>query len=112
MAGPLAGQQTPKTPCGRHQMITRNRTPQGMNYHKPSARPAQLQPSAACMSNSHCADQHTPGTCCTKMSVFFLSYKQLLTLKALLDCFECTRWIINLEREKHPSFFGPGCGLL
>eukprot|EP00075_Anas_platyrhynchos_P030124 XP_027319377.1 DNA repair protein RAD52 homolog isoform X1 [Anas platyrhynchos] len=60
MAGPLAGQQTPKTPCGRHQMITRNRTPQGMNYHKPSARPAQLQPSAACMSNSHCADQHTP----------------------------------------------------
>lgn len=96
MAGPLAGQQSPKTPCGRHQMITRNRTPQGMNYHKPSVRPAQLQPSAARMSNSHGANQHTPGTCCNKMSVFFLSYKQLLTLKALLDCFEHTRWIINL----------------
>ncbi|XP_035201697.1 DNA repair protein RAD52 homolog isoform X2 [Oxyura jamaicensis] len=60
MAGPLAGQQTPKTPCGRHQMITRNRTPQRMNYHKSSPRPAQLQPSAALMSNSHSADQHAP----------------------------------------------------
>nr|XP_013028456.2 DNA repair protein RAD52 homolog isoform X2 [Anser cygnoides] len=60
MAGPLAGHQTPKTPYGRHQMITRNRTPQRMNYHKPPARPAQLPPSATRMSNSHGADQHTP----------------------------------------------------
>ncbi|XP_035406681.1 DNA repair protein RAD52 homolog isoform X2 [Cygnus atratus] len=60
MAGPLAGHQTPKTPCGHHQMITRNRTPQRMNYHKPPARPAQLPPSATRMSNSHGADQHTP----------------------------------------------------
>nr|XP_013028455.2 DNA repair protein RAD52 homolog isoform X1 [Anser cygnoides] len=90
MAGPLAGHQTPKTPYGRHQMITRNRTPQRMNYHKPPARPAQLPPSATRMSNSHGADQHTPGTCYNEMTTFFLSYKQLLTLKALLNCFERT----------------------
>ncbi|XP_066846332.1 DNA repair protein RAD52 homolog isoform X2 [Anser cygnoides] len=88
MAGPLAGHQTPKTPYGRHQMITRNRTPQRMNYHKPPARPAQLPPSATRMSNSHGADQHTPGTCYNEMTTFFLSYKQLLTLKALLNYFE------------------------
>ncbi|NXK04917.1 RAD52 protein, partial [Herpetotheres cachinnans] len=60
MADPSAGQQTPETPCGHHGMTTRNRTPHRMNYHKASARLAQLQPSAATMSNSSCAAQHTP----------------------------------------------------
>ncbi|NXK56513.1 RAD52 protein, partial [Chauna torquata] len=63
MAGPLAAHQTPETPCGHHQMTTRNRTPQRMNYHKPSARLAQLQPSAAFISNSRGANQHTPAEC-------------------------------------------------
>ncbi|XP_065599484.1 DNA repair protein RAD52 homolog [Cyrtonyx montezumae] len=59
-AGPAAGQQRPETPHRCHQMITRNRTPQRMNYHRSPARFAQLQPSAALTSNSHGANQHTP----------------------------------------------------
>ncbi|XP_025926208.1 DNA repair protein RAD52 homolog isoform X3 [Apteryx rowi] len=65
MAGPSAGHQTPETPFGHHQMITHNRTPQRANYHKSSARLAQLQPSTNLMSNSHCANwpvaaEHSP----------------------------------------------------
>ncbi|NXS45409.1 RAD52 protein, partial [Balaeniceps rex] len=60
MADPSAGHRTPETPRGHHQMTTRNRTPHRMNYHKASARLAQLQPSATIMSNSSCASQHTP----------------------------------------------------
>ncbi|NWU69734.1 RAD52 protein, partial [Pterocles burchelli] len=60
MADPSAGPQTPETPHGRHQMITRNRTPHRMNYPKASARLAQLQPAATIMSNSSCASRHTP----------------------------------------------------
>ncbi|NWH45517.1 RAD52 protein, partial [Fregata magnificens] len=60
VADPSAGHRTPETPCGRHQMTTRNRTPHRMNYHKASARLAQLQPSAAIMSNISCASQHLP----------------------------------------------------
>ncbi|NWS51695.1 RAD52 protein, partial [Chunga burmeisteri] len=60
MADPSAGHQTPETPCGHHQMTTRNRTPHRMNYHKASARLAQLQPSATIMSKSSCANQQTP----------------------------------------------------
>uniref|UniRef100_A0A8B9Q7W9 DNA repair protein RAD52 homolog n=1 Tax=Apteryx owenii TaxID=8824 RepID=A0A8B9Q7W9_APTOW len=56
MAGPSAGHQTPETPFGHHQMITHNRMPQRANYHKSSARLAQLQPSTNLMSNSHCAN--------------------------------------------------------
>ncbi|OXB80452.1 UNVERIFIED_CONTAM: hypothetical protein H355_004285 [Colinus virginianus] len=59
-AGPAAGQQPPETPHRCHQMITRNRTPQRINYHKPPARSAQLQPPAAL---TGCSEQHTPGTC-------------------------------------------------
>ncbi|XP_074757395.1 DNA repair protein RAD52 homolog isoform X3 [Athene noctua] len=62
-ADPSAGHQTPETPCGHHQMTkmtTRNRTPHRMNYHKASARLAQLQPSATIVSNRSCANQHTP----------------------------------------------------
>ncbi|XP_061220013.1 DNA repair protein RAD52 homolog isoform X1 [Neopsephotus bourkii] len=55
MADPSAKQQTPETPSGCHQMTTRNRTPHRMNYHKASARLAQLQPSATSMSSN----QHT-----------------------------------------------------
>uniref|UniRef100_A0A8B9Q759 DNA repair protein RAD52 homolog n=1 Tax=Apteryx owenii TaxID=8824 RepID=A0A8B9Q759_APTOW len=65
MAGPSAGHQTPETPFGHHQMITHNRMPQRANYHKSSARLAQLQPSTNLMSNSHCANwpvaaEHSP----------------------------------------------------
>ncbi|NXF37983.1 RAD52 protein, partial [Nyctibius bracteatus] len=60
MADPSAGHQTPQTPHGRHQMTTRNRTPHRMNYHKASARLAQLQPSATIVSNGSCANQHIP----------------------------------------------------
>ncbi|NXS71061.1 RAD52 protein, partial [Pandion haliaetus] len=60
MADPSAGQQTPETPRGSHQMTTRSRTPHRINYHKASARLAPLQPSATIMSNSSCANQHTP----------------------------------------------------
>ncbi|OXB59778.1 hypothetical protein ASZ78_012090 [Callipepla squamata] len=62
-AGPAAGQQPPETPHRCHQMITRNRTPQSINHHKPPARSAQLQPPAALTGCSHAAGQHTPGTC-------------------------------------------------
>ncbi|NXU57671.1 RAD52 protein, partial [Turnix velox] len=55
MADPPAGLQTPQTPCGRHQMTTRNRTPHRMSCHK-----AQLQPSATAMSHSSCVNQHIP----------------------------------------------------
>ncbi|NXY24650.1 RAD52 protein, partial [Atrichornis clamosus] len=55
-----AGHQPPETPCGHHQMTTRNRTPHRMNHHKASARLAQLQPPAAGTSHS-CANQHSPG---------------------------------------------------
>ncbi|XP_021245372.1 DNA repair protein RAD52 homolog isoform X2 [Numida meleagris] len=61
-AGPPAGHQPPETPRGCHQMTTRNRTPHRTNYHKPSVRSAQLQPSAAPTSNSHGANQHTPAS--------------------------------------------------
>ncbi|XP_064892054.1 DNA repair protein RAD52 homolog isoform X1 [Columba livia] len=60
VADPAAGQRTPETPHGRHQMTTRNRTPHRMNYHKASARLAQPQPSPAIVSNSSCANQHGP----------------------------------------------------
>ncbi|XP_009811237.2 DNA repair protein RAD52 homolog [Gavia stellata] len=60
MADPSAGHRTPETPRGCHQMATRNRTPHRINYHKASARLAQLQPSATIMSNSSCANQHIP----------------------------------------------------
>nr|XP_009678135.1 PREDICTED: DNA repair protein RAD52 homolog isoform X3 [Struthio camelus australis] len=56
MACPSAGHQTPETPLGHHQLTARNRTPQRTNYHKSSARLAQLQPSTNLMSNSHCAN--------------------------------------------------------
>ncbi|XP_056196431.1 DNA repair protein RAD52 homolog isoform X1 [Falco biarmicus] len=60
MADPSAGQRTPETPRGHHGMTTRSRTPHRMNYHKASARLAQLQPSATTMSNnSSCANQQT-----------------------------------------------------
>ncbi|XP_046763529.1 DNA repair protein RAD52 homolog isoform X1 [Gallus gallus] len=59
-AGSPAAQQPPETPHRRHQMTTRNRTPQRMHYHKPPVRFAQLQPSAALTSNSHGANQRTP----------------------------------------------------
>ncbi|KFP86991.1 PREDICTED: DNA repair protein RAD52 homolog [Apaloderma vittatum] len=59
-ADPSPGHQTPETPRGCHQMTTRNRTPHRMNYHKASARLAQLQPSATTVSNSSCANQHAP----------------------------------------------------
>ncbi|NXT34724.1 RAD52 protein, partial [Pelecanoides urinatrix] len=59
MADRSTGHRTPETPPGRHQMTTRNRTPHRMNYHKASARLAQLQPSATIISNSSCARQHT-----------------------------------------------------
>ncbi|NWX51879.1 RAD52 protein, partial [Steatornis caripensis] len=59
-ADPSAGHQTPATPRGHHQMTASNRTPHRMNYHKASTRLAQLQPSATIMSNSSCANQHTP----------------------------------------------------
>ncbi|NXS57893.1 RAD52 protein, partial [Brachypteracias leptosomus] len=59
-ADPSAGHRTPETPHGHHQMTTRNRTPHRMNYHRASARVAQLQTSAAVMSTSSCADQHIP----------------------------------------------------
>ncbi|XP_075563092.1 DNA repair protein RAD52 homolog isoform X2 [Pelecanus crispus] len=61
MADPSAGHRTPETPRGCHQMTTRNRTPHRMNYHKASARLAQLQPSTTIVSNSSCASQHTLG---------------------------------------------------
>ncbi|KFO73372.1 DNA repair protein RAD52 homolog [Cuculus canorus] len=60
MADASAGCQTSETPCGHHQMITRNRTPHRMNHHKAAARLAQLQPSATIMSNSGCANQQAP----------------------------------------------------
>ncbi|KAM6097638.1 DNA repair protein RAD52 homolog isoform 2-T4 [Chlamydotis macqueenii] len=60
MADPSAGHWTPETPSGHHQMTTRNRTPHRMNYHRAAARLAQLQPSATTMSNSSCANLHTP----------------------------------------------------
>ncbi|XP_025972679.2 DNA repair protein RAD52 homolog isoform X2 [Dromaius novaehollandiae] len=56
MAGPSTGHQTSETPLGHHQMTTCNSTPQRTNYHKSSARLAQLQPSTNLMSNSHCAN--------------------------------------------------------
>ncbi|NXN50896.1 RAD52 protein, partial [Rynchops niger] len=59
-ADPPAGHQAPETPRGHHQMTTRNRTPHRMNCHKAPARLAQLQPSAATMSHSSCANQHAP----------------------------------------------------
>ncbi|NXI48683.1 RAD52 protein, partial [Galbula dea] len=59
-ADPSAGHQTPETPCRRHQMTTRNRTPHRMNYHRASAGLLQLQPSALILSNNNCANQHTP----------------------------------------------------
>ncbi|XP_074907210.1 DNA repair protein RAD52 homolog isoform X4 [Buteo buteo] len=57
MADPSAGQQTPETPRGSHQMTTRSRTPHRTNYHITTA---SLQPSATIMSTSSCANQHTP----------------------------------------------------
>ncbi|NXS98569.1 RAD52 protein, partial [Jacana jacana] len=60
MADPPAGHRTPKTPHGRHQTTIRNRTPHRMNYHKASARLAQLQPAATVVSHRSCANQHTP----------------------------------------------------
>ncbi|XP_049678640.1 DNA repair protein RAD52 homolog isoform X3 [Accipiter gentilis] len=57
MADPSAGQQTPETPRGSHQMTTRSRTPHRMNYHITTA---PLQPSPTIMSTSSCANQHTP----------------------------------------------------
>ncbi|NXX13025.1 RAD52 protein, partial [Podargus strigoides] len=59
-ADPSAGHWTCETPRGHHQMTTRNRTPHRMNYHKASARLAQLQPSATITRNSSCANQHIP----------------------------------------------------
>ncbi|XP_062426201.1 DNA repair protein RAD52 homolog [Rhea pennata] len=63
MAGPSAGHQTPERPLGCHQMTTRNRTPQRTNYHKSSARLAQLQPSTNRMSSSHCANWPASAEC-------------------------------------------------
>ncbi|NXD09939.1 RAD52 protein, partial [Nothocercus nigrocapillus] len=64
MAGQSAGYQAPGTPLGHHHMTTRNRTPQRMNYHKSSARLAQLHSSANLVSRSHCASSpdsaHSP----------------------------------------------------
>ncbi|NXC19175.1 RAD52 protein, partial [Corythaeola cristata] len=60
MADPSAGHRTPGTPHGHHQMTTRNRTPHRMNSHKAAARLLQLQPSATIMSNSSCANHHSP----------------------------------------------------
>ncbi|NXJ59590.1 RAD52 protein, partial [Rostratula benghalensis] len=54
LADSPAGHRTPKTPHGRHQMTTRNRTPHRTNYHKASA---QLD---TMVSHSSCANQHTP----------------------------------------------------
>lgn len=96
-AGSPAAQQPPETPHGRHQMTTRNRTPQRMHYHKPPVRFAQLQPSAALTSNSHGANQRTPGMCYEKwLSSFCLNSSSWL--------WKLRSQIINLEREKRPSF--------
>ncbi|XP_025972683.2 DNA repair protein RAD52 homolog isoform X6 [Dromaius novaehollandiae] len=63
MAGPSTGHQTSETPLGHHQMTTCNSTPQRTNYHKSSARLAQLQPSTNLMSNSHCANWPVSAEC-------------------------------------------------
>ncbi|NXG75237.1 RAD52 protein, partial [Baryphthengus martii] len=60
MADPSAGHQTPEAPRGRHQMTTRNRTPDRLSYHRASATLAQVPPSATITSNGTYVNQHTP----------------------------------------------------
>ncbi|NXL94027.1 RAD52 protein, partial [Alectura lathami] len=62
-AGPPAAHLLPETPRGHRHMMTRNRTPQRVDYRQPAARLAQWQPSAALTGNSHSGNQHTPAMC-------------------------------------------------